>query len=345
MEILNDTPFVVGALPANGPGGKTVLTLIVKGTFEMHPNETAIVAAEQIPVAFGDEFYDEKQGGSVKFESDMAPFKPRADIVVVGKAHAPGGRMVQTLDVSFRVGRLKKTNRVIGDRHWDCSGLLLPKDHSIPQPFKVMDFTYERAFGGIDKEGGDWCRENPVGRGFIAKTSNKVPDRSLLPNLEDPLQLIKSWKDHPLPVGFGFYGRAWMPRAGYLGTYDEKWRKTRSPQPPEDFRFDYYNAAHPHLQVAGYLRGNEEVELMNLTPAGTLRFQLPGVIPTCTVFKSFEHQTEAPTTKETATAEEVSLHLDTLCLIPDDQRLYQVWRGLCPIKDLTALEVKKVEIR
>ncbi|MDH4267524.1 MAG: DUF2169 domain-containing protein, partial [Deltaproteobacteria bacterium] len=62
-------------------------------------------------------------------------------------------------------------------------------------------------------------------------------------------------------------------------------------------------------------------------------------------FKSFEHQTEDPTTKETATAEEVTLHLDTLCLIPDDQRLYQVWRGLCPIKDLTALEVKKVEIR
>lgn len=346
MEILNDTPFVVETLPANGPGGKTVLTLIVKGTFEMHPNEPVSVAGEQIPVAFGDEFYDEKQGGSVKFESDMAPFKPRADIVLVGKAHAPGGRMVQTIDVSLKVGRVKKTIRVIGDRSWDCSGLLLPEGHSVPQPFKVMDLTYEKAFGGIDKEGGDYCRENLVGRGFIAKTSKKVTNRTLLPNLENPLQLIKSWKDHPQPAGFGFYGRAWMPRAGYLGTHDDKWRKTRSPQPPEDFRFDYYNGAHPHLQVEGYLLGNEEVELVNLTSEETLRFQLPGLLPTGTVLKSFEHIKEDPAMKEAPPSEEeVAFHLDTLCLIPDEHLFYQVWRGLCPIRDLTALEVKKVEIR
>ncbi len=32
-------------------------------------------------MAFGDEFNDEENGGSVKFESDVAPFKPKADIV------------------------------------------------------------------------------------------------------------------------------------------------------------------------------------------------------------------------------------------------------------------------
>jgi len=70
--------------------------------------ERAKVASEQIPVAFGDEFYDEKRGDIVKFESDVAPFKPRADIVLVGKAHAPGERMVQAFDVSLRVGQIIK---------------------------------------------------------------------------------------------------------------------------------------------------------------------------------------------------------------------------------------------
>ncbi|MDI6755426.1 MAG: DUF2169 domain-containing protein, partial [Thermodesulfobacteriota bacterium] len=227
-------------------------------------------------------------------------------------------------------------------RFWDCSGSLFPERVSTPQPFKVMDLTYERAFGGIDKEGGDYCRENLVGRGFIAKTSKKVPDRTLLPNLEDPFHLIKSYKDHPQPVGFGFYGRAWMPRAAYLGTYDDKWRQTRSPAPPEDFRFDFYNAAPPDLQVAGYLKGNEEVELVNLTPEGTLRFQLPGILLTCTVTRLFE---QPENDDRTSGVEEVTLHLDTLCLLPDEKRFYQVWRGCLAISDLTALEVKKITIR
>jgi hypothetical protein len=43
-------------------------------------------------------------------------------------------------------------------------------------------------------------------------------------------------------------------------------------------------------------------------------------------------------------SEEVKLNLDTLCLIPDEGRLYLVWRGLCPIDDLTAIEIATVEI-
>jgi hypothetical protein len=263
------------------------------------------------------------------------------------------------LDVSLRVGQIKKSIRVFGDRRWKFSGPLMSEHPTKPEPFTAMEITYEKAFGGIDKEGGGFCAENLVGRGFFAKKSKKVIDGALLPNIEDPRKLIKSWKDHPKPVGFGFYGRAWKPRAEYLGTYDDKWRKERSPDPPEDFKFDYHNAAHPDLQVRSYLKGDEEVELINLTSDGNIRFKLPGVGATCTVIKTsleeeeideeiseelnmgeeFEHTDEA-----SIDTEEVPLYLDTLCLIPDEGRLFLVWRGLCPIKDLTALEVKTIEV-
>jgi len=42
--------------------------------------------------------------------------------------------------------------------------------------------------------------------------------------------------------------------------------------------------------------------------------------------------------------EKVNLNIDTLCMIPDEKWFYMVWRGLSPINDLGALEVKEIKI-
>ena len=131
-----------------------------------------------------------------------------------------------------------------------------------------------------------------------------------------------------------------------MGTYDEKWQKERAPEPPEDFSFRFYNGAHPDLQVEGYLKGNEEVILINLTPEGIARFQLPGTRVSCTVTgfgESHDSSSEDDEAGDTL-AEKVELNLDTLCLIPDESRFYMVWRGLYPVRDLTAVEVNKVNV-
>ncbi len=190
MEIINNTSFEVEALPFKDPEGDTFLTIIVKGMFDIRPNEVATASSEQLPVAYGDELYDEEDGGSIKFEADIAPFKPRADIVLVGHAYAQGGRPVQAVDVSLRVGNLSKTIFVIGDRHWQGGSRLSRVSFSDPETFTVMELVYERAFGGIDFKGGDWCKENLVGRGFFSKKSKESIDGALLPNLEDPDDLI-----------------------------------------------------------------------------------------------------------------------------------------------------------
>ncbi len=360
MEIANNTPLEVVALPMEGPGATPVLTIVIKGTFDIRPGASAMVALEQIPIAYGDEFYDVMGTGSVKFESDIVLFKPRADIVLVGKACAPGGRPVQVMDVMLRVGHARKTIRVFGERQWRCVGRLLSEQPSAPKPFVTMDLVYERAFGGIDMEGGGYCAENLVGRGFVFKKSKKALDGVPLPNLEDPADLIKSCKDRPKPIGFGFYGKAWMPRLGYLEAHDkqENQQKEESfPEFPAHFGFDHENGAHPDLQVDGYLKGDEEVELLNLTPEGTIQFFLPGIRVACNVAKL--HGPEVGVSEdlsggEGGTAEsregaelhmeEVLLNLDTLCLIPDQKRLYLVWRGLCRIKDLDAAEVAMVRV-
>ncbi len=354
MKIINKTPFAAETLPCLVPDGQSHLTVIVKATFDIRHRCTAEPSADQIPVAFGDELYEADRPG-VKFEADTVPFKPRADIVLVGHAYPPRGYRTTTgIDVSLRVGTLQRVLRVFGDRQWKWSRLL-PLHTTRPVPYAKMPLVYERAFGGMDANGG-YCRENLAGKGFIAKPCKKNAHGATLPNIEDPKHLIRHPKDKPMPAGFGFYSRDSAPRLDYLGTFDENWRLQRSPELPADFSEDYYNAAHPDLQVEGYLKGDEPVELRNLSPEGDMRFNLPGITPGCKADKAYEtlaalletQQPDHPDLERLRASRpeqvDVPLCLDTLCLIPDEKRFFMIWRGRIPAFDATAMEIQQVRI-
>jgi hypothetical protein len=356
MDIVNETPFAVGTMLWEDLQGRSKLTVIIKGTFVIQDNKVATSAAEQLPIFSADKSYEENPAASARFESEMVPLKPRADVVLIGQAHAPHGRPVTQLDVSIRVGRLAKTIRIFGDRRWWFpTRLALVPLISRPRPFVSMDLVYERGFGGIDTAAALYCKENLVGRGFIGKKSKASLHGRPLPNLEDPQHLIRSWKSRPKPVGFGFYNRGWMPRAGYAGTYDERYQKERAPALPVDFSYAIYNGAHPDLQVEGYLCGDEEVELINVCPEARLHFRLPGVRPNVTVAKwtvAPEAWIEQNSTEDRVVSvddvptleEAVPAVLDTLVFIPDERILYEVFRGVCPLTNLETPEVARVKI-
>jgi len=343
MQVDNQTPLAAEALPLFGPDDRPSIAVVVKGTFTLVPNEAAVPAEEQLPIAFADEPAGEK--GDAKWESDIAPFKPRADIVVVGAVQTPGKQPAQTLEASIRVGRVQHTIRAFGTREWRKRGRL-----DLPEPFTRIELSAENAFGGIAPSG-DFCAENPMGKGFFVAGGKQDGTGIELPQLESPREPIRSWTNHPKPVGLGVYPRMAKPRLDYLGTYDKNWREKRSPLPPEDFRFDYHNCAYPELQVEGYLRGDEEFELTHLNREGRLSGRLPGITPSAVVERfptdvpgvagSPNFADRPPAGKPSAP---VTLNLDTLLLFPDDGRCCLVWRGLCPVADLTIPEVKKVTI-
>jgi hypothetical protein len=71
-----------------------------------------------------------------------------------------------------------------------------------------------------------------------------------------------------------------MCRRRWTGTYDDAWLADRHPQLPADFDYRFYQTAHPALILPCYLRGDESVELLGLTPGGgSLAFTLPGKRP------------------------------------------------------------------
>lgn len=336
MDIRNRTTFEEGLALGRGPSGPPCLSVIVKGTFSIPDGSKSVVepVEDQRPVATEDEYYNGDITGSLRLEADTVPYKPRTDVVVVGSAHAPGGDPVRTLDVSLSVGRrLHHVIRVFGDREWVFPSRMT----AVPRmtdtaPFVEMPLVYERAFGGIDHKASKWCPFNFIGRGYVGRKSRESIDQTPLPNLENPNDLISSWDDQPRPVGVGFYRRDWQPRAGYAGSEDGREDADESFGLPSDFQFDFYNGAHPYLQVDEYLGGDEEIELRHFTPDEYRQFSLPGSTPEVNIERytgpgaDGDIEGEAPGEKRTRT-ERVAMNLDTLVLLPDEDEFFLVWRG------------------
>ncbi len=332
MDIRNDTPFEEGFSIGMGADRQPCLAIVVKGTFVI-PSDldgAVVVAEEQLPLCVTPEHHKGDVTGSLLFDADTVPFKPRADVVLVGTAYAPQRQPVGTFDVLLEVGRTRKALRVFGDRQWifPTKAVMMPVI-SKPRAITAMPLVYENAFGGIDRKGDKWFDKNFSGKGFLGKKTKAAVDGAFLPNIEDPTQPIRSWNDEPMPGGYGFYSPSWQPRVRQAGTE----RGLEQPHPEfglaADFNHAYYNGAHPDLQVPGYLRGDESVDLINLTRDGRRRFRLPGIRPVLTVHTPAEHDEEgaAPSTR----AHQLDAPLDTLVLMPDEGVFYQVWRGVLPL--------------
>ena len=211
---------------------------------------------------------------------------------------------------------------VVGDRVWRSD--MFETVATEPEPFTIMPLSYDAAFGGLDNLSPDPSKHeawssNPIGRGFFPESSGSQIDNKRLPNTEEPGKPVASPKGNYVPMGFGPIGRAWQPRPRYAGTYDQDWIDNVFPFLPSDFDDRYYQCA-PLDQQVEYLRGGEEVTLLNLTPQGETAFRLPRrEVPVTFFLKSYEEK-------------EVDAVCDTLIIEPDLGRFVMVWRAALPLR-------------
>src|SRR5262249_17510829 len=147
FEIVNTTPLAVGSLRWTDLANTPKLTVVLKGTFAFDGGDVT-PTPKQLAIFTTDILTDTKPP-TVRFESDIVPFKPCADVVLVGRAYAPGGQAVTQLLAGLRVGDLRYGVLVIGDRHWQSEVFPDAPTISVPDPFVTMDLGYERAFGGL----------------------------------------------------------------------------------------------------------------------------------------------------------------------------------------------------
>jgi hypothetical protein len=282
----------------------------VRCTFQIHPDGTTSPAEEQDPVVMAPKHLGEPGASSLRYDTDFVLTKPTTDVILHGCAYAPGGEPATTVDVSLRVGAVRKALRVTGDRPYQQS--VLGVAVGPVQPFTKMPLTYERAYGGGDpadptKDRRRFDERNPVGTGYGPAVGNSAP------NVEYPGLGTKR-----RPAGFGPISSHWQPRAGHGGTYDDAWRKKRAPLYPDDLDDRFFLCSPEDQRPAKFLRGGEPVELINLTPGGRLAFVLPRVaLGFETVFRTGER-----------VRHKGALH--TVILEPDAPRVVLVWRTSLP---------------
>lgn len=292
LQLHNQTPFTASLTLFPDERGVDTLYLVVCATFIVEAGRPVRLAEFQRPIRERDEFFGAPGQSSLRYPSEFHLRKPATDVLLLGDAFA-GGRPVETLDVSLRVGPLQKTIRVFGDRTFRADGTLSPA-----RPFTRLPLRYEHARGGPDETA------NPVG----------IHPRDRLPHLEDPANPLLHPNDRPPPIGFGPLAPTWMPRRQHVGTYDLAWQTLRAPYLPHDFDPRFFCTAPADQILHTPLRGGETIEVLHVWPAPRLRFHLPR----CEL-----------TTRATIAGrdEPVPLALETVLLEPAERRLDLTWRG------------------
>jgi len=340
-----------------------VFSLLLKRTYDIQTGGRLSRAASISRFRNIDEYYDsgDPDWATVKFEADLVAFKPAVDLVVVGKAYAPNGRPVQTMDISVEVAGRKKIIRLFGDRkcRWNPGQ---PPFFTDPADFQAMEVRYERAFGGTDKSSDPLIPftypRNHMGCGLVLKNVRERVEGLALPNLEDPEDLLTPeriilddpyrWNSLPLPQGLGWVQRSWYPRSSFAGIMppfldpDEVMREellglvpARQVALARQFRlpsFDarFNNGASPGL-LFPHLTGGEKISLQGLTLSGRLDFVLPGEQPKLMLDIGIGENELEPV-------------LQTVCIRPEDMQVDLVWRGAHPYPGLDWLpEMKRLQ--
>ncbi|NWL77108.1 DUF2169 domain-containing protein [Pseudomonas taiwanensis] len=116
MEFRNLTPFGALSYSALTPDGQEHPVIAMKVGYRLEPiasqpGQCRAVVMDQapLPLCMADTYYVEPGTSAVLEESDLAPFKPYCDVIVVGHAHAPTGRPAGSWEGGLRITATRPT--------------------------------------------------------------------------------------------------------------------------------------------------------------------------------------------------------------------------------------------
>ncbi len=307
----NRTPYAAERNWVRGKAGEHHWIVAIAATFDVSPEGHLTPGEEQLPPLLAPAYRGEPGRSSLRRDSDLLGRKPAGtEVLVDARAHATGGRATLQVPVSLQVGRLRKTLLVSGERTYRGDGDLTTTS---PRPFTSQPVEYERAYGGVDATDPDPRRHgmegrNPVGRGFAIRPLQLrgQPAHTIDHPSGDPLKVG--------PAGFGAVDRWWSPRRELAGTFDAAWEAKKKPLLPDDYDERFELSAPGDQIVPGELRAGEQIELVNMNPAGRLRFAIPAL--------SFGLATAFGRRRE-----EHPARLATVIVEPEASRVVLVWQS------------------
>lgn len=332
LAVTNTGPFQAKAVPMSNIQGVDTLVVAIRGAFDL---QGRLLPKDAQPlVVEADQFWGAPETSSLKESSDITLGKKGTDVLLRGHAY-PGSASGEagTGNLALRVGSVEKKARVYGERVWYKTWF--GAKISRPKPFEKIPLKWEFCLGGMEPVATPEVKQrsearNPVGLGFRADGKAPPPDGHPLPHFELVSQPIKSWKDLPVPCGFGPIAPHWQPRLGYAGTYDEAWQKGRAPLLPKDFDQRFFNVAPADQTTVESLVGGEPVEVLGVTKSGPLRFSLPRWRQTLS-YRFANHN------------ENAKAKLETVTIDSDASQVVLVWHASLPC-DRKILQVREIKL-
>lgn len=228
MEFRNLTPFESLAFSAYDVHQREHHVVVTRVVYRLvadpHGARThrceALTGDDRNALVTSDVYEGDAHTSSVRAESDLAPFKPRCDVVVRATAHAPQGEASARWSVSLRVET--PTDPQPSDPDDAPRGVLVDKTLTVcgprwfvrdgdrwtltdPQPATRVPMRWEAAFGGRSRvvdarvEGGrellhEVCFTNPLGAGWIERRHFEALDAA---GIEQPAHLAAPQVERP----------------------------------------------------------------------------------------------------------------------------------------------------
>src|SRR3569623_589378 len=237
-------------LSGRDASGRPILAVLVKRTYLFGSKGEWAVDTTQMPLRAETRYGD--RGLVLEEDSELWPFKPKTDVVVLGHAYNHRGR--PRFSAGIANGGVAKRIAVCGDRR--C---MLANDGRIlfspPAVAERVPLSYALAYGGrdaaaeaaygnpvtllepylssdtgagvIDDASPFVYPRNPAGRGYLVEAARGAVDALALPNLEHPDDLLTPerlaagepgrWPLQPVPASLGWLDYGAFPRAAWLG--------------------------------------------------------------------------------------------------------------------------------
>ncbi|MEE9318981.1 MAG: DUF2169 domain-containing protein [Granulosicoccus sp.] len=305
-------------------------TFIVKVVYKLTETSISEKYDEEPELLSGDIEYADEDGIGTYYDSDFAPYKPNADVMLVGTARAPTELSATSFPVSMTVGDMRKQLIVYGKRHWNHA---MDDRYRATEPevARSVSIHYGNSFGGSDSQ------FNSLGSGYFESDNQLPSDQKILPFIEYPDNPVRAPGDMIAPAGFGPIAYSWPSRTCKLGTYDDQWLANQWPWFPKDIDWSFFNAAPLDQQIKGYLHGDESIHLVNLVKDNAeFKTSLPGQ-----QVKLFLNEI---TQEGGQSFRQIKMHLDTLWIDVDKMKLVLTWRGVGKVATPKLKEVEHIYV-
>ncbi|CAN94251.1 hypothetical protein predicted by Glimmer/Critica [Sorangium cellulosum So ce56] len=114
MDVISFCPLRVSSILWQPRPGAHALTVACKATYELRPGTSALAAEQEPP--WEEDVYSDDDRSRLCAASDLAPFKRKADVLVVGHVYAPRRPSARVPVARIVVGRLEKAVEVRAER-------------------------------------------------------------------------------------------------------------------------------------------------------------------------------------------------------------------------------------